>query len=135
VLATVFLGIIAIALLVQTGYLVYLGMAGRKAVRRLEALELAFRRDVRPALESLRRVSENVELVSARVLAGMPQIEVAMQEAAHNARRAGQAIAVFESLVLTALRPLARGLALFKGIRRGFDTFRDAPRLSAGRRS
>jgi hypothetical protein len=134
VLATAFLGVIALALLVQTGYLVYLGMVGRKAVRRLDALEQELTRDVRPALQSLRRVSENVELVSARVAAGMPEIELAMQETARNVRRAGEAIETLEKLVLKPLRPLAQGLALWRGLRRGFETYREVPRLSAGRR-
>jgi hypothetical protein len=134
-LAVAFLGLIAVALVVQTGYLIYLGRAGQKVANRLAALEQQLTEEVRPTLASLQRLTENAELISRRVALGMPQFEAAVQEAVHNIRRATEAIDLLESVLLMPLRPLARGFALFKGLRRGLESYRSAPRLTSGNRS
>ena len=64
----------------------------------------------------------------------MPQIEMAVQQAVDNIRRATEAIDLLERVLLTPLRPLARGFALFKGLRRGLETYRGSPRLTSGGR-
>jgi hypothetical protein len=134
-LGVAFLGLIAAALVVQTVYLIVLGRAGQKAVARLARLEQAYERDVQPTLQSLRSLTENADVLSRRVVEGMPEIETAARDAAESVRRAGEAVHALEELVLTPLRPLAQGMAIFRGLRRGWQTYRSLPGLTAGRRA
>ena len=58
--AVVFLGVIALASLVQTVFLVALAVAGRRLARRVDEMHDRFERELRPSIDSLSRMSRNL---------------------------------------------------------------------------
>ena len=109
--------VMAAAVLVQTAILVAAALAGRRLMARVAALEEELRAAVGPTFSRLARVAENAEEVSDRLARGLPQLEEAIEGAAANVRRANQIFDTLESALLAPLRPLARGLALWRRLR------------------
>ncbi len=112
----VLLGLITLVLLVQTGALVLLALAGRRLAARAQALEDVVRQ-VGPSLARLGRVTENAEEISDRLVHGLPHLENAVADAAENIQRANRIFEGLEALLYVPLRPLARGLALLRAFR------------------
>jgi hypothetical protein len=136
--AVVFLGLIALALLVQTAMLVGMAIAARTAVKRLAALERTVEDDVRPTLAHVKRITGNAEVISRHLVEEVPRLQSALQDATANIHRVSRMIDVVENLVLRPLGPLAKGLAVFQGVRKGLSVLRsrsDSNLLSSGRHS
>ena len=123
----------AIAVVMQTGILIVAALAGRRLFARIAALEQELRAAAAPSLVRLARVAENAEEISDRIARGLPQLEEAIEGAAQNVRRANQIFDTLESALLAPLRPIARGIALWRRLRGSGGA--DLPLLSRDTRS
>ena len=122
--AVVFLGLIALALVVQTALLIGMAVSARKVVARLTVLERSVEEDVRPALASVKRIAGNAEVVSRHLVDELPVFEAALHDAVANVRRVTHLIETVETFVLRPLGPLVKGLAVVQGVRRGLTSLR-----------
>lgn len=129
----VFLGIIALASLVQGAFLVGLMVFGRRLSRRLDALQSRIDRDVTPALENLARVSRAAAEVADLAALQARRIDLVL---ADTVEKIEETTTLVQQLVLKPLKPLAGVLAFVKGIQRGVDVFMqlDEARGRAGAR-
>ena len=59
-----FLGVIALASVVQAGFLIGLAVFGRRIARRVDALQSRLDKDITPALENFTRVSRAAAEIS-----------------------------------------------------------------------
>jgi ABC-type transporter Mla subunit MlaD len=128
----VLLSAITLVLVIQTAALISLALAGRRLADRARTLEHELRTELGPSLARLRRVAQNAEEVSDRLVAGLPQIEDAVADAADNIQRANRMFERLEDLLSLPLRPIARGLAFLQGFRRP-ESERPRPVLPAPR--
>src|SRR5512134_463994 len=92
----VLLGAITLVLLIQTAALVGLALAGRRLVDQARTLEHELRNELVPSLARLSRFAQNAEEISDRLVAGLPQIEDAVADAADNIQRANRMFERFE---------------------------------------
>jgi len=122
--ALVLLGLIAAASVVQATFLIALAMESRRFAARLDGVE----RDVRPHLERMGDVIENVAQLTAGAARRLPQIESTVEDTLHKLRRTTDLV---ETLALKPLQPVAKALALWRGLRRGAEVYRA---IGAGRR-
>jgi hypothetical protein len=116
----VFLGIIALASLVQGAFLVGLMAFGRRLSRRLDALQARIDRDVTPALENLARVSRAAAEVADLAALQARRIDLVL---ADTVEKIEETTTLVQQLVVKPLKPLAGVLAFVKGIQRGVDVF------------
>ena len=123
----------ALAVVVQTGILIAAFVAGRRVLGRIDSRESELRGAATPTLSRLARVAENAEEISDRVARGLPQLEEAIEGAARNVERANQIFDTLEGALLAPLRPIARGIALWRRLRGG-DPREEPPLLGRGGR-
>jgi len=116
----VFLGIIALASLVQGAFLVGLMVFGRRLAQRLDALQARIDRDVTPALENLARVSRAAAEVADLAALQARRIDLVL---ADTVEKIEETTTLVQQLVVKPLKPLAGVLAFVKGIQRGVDVF------------
>jgi hypothetical protein len=124
----VLLGLITLVLLIQTAVLITLALAARRLLARARTLEDEIRSGVVPSLARLGRVAENAEEISDRLVRGLPHLEGAVADAAENIQRANRIFEGLEGLLSLPLRPIARGLAFLRGVRRS-ESERSRPAL------
>ncbi len=111
------LTLIAVAAILQAVCLVLLLVNGRRLALRLEEVE----RELRPHLARAGLVVEEVAELAAGASRQLPAIESAVRHAATGARRAGDLV---ELLAALPFRPLARALAVWRGVRYGVGVYR-----------
>jgi hypothetical protein len=126
----VFLGIIALASLVQGAFLIGLMAFGRRLGRRIDALQARIDRDVTPALESLGRVSRAAAEVAEIAALQARRVDLLV---ADTVEKVEETTTLVQQLIVRPLRPLAGLLAFLKGLQRGLDVYRqlDVPRRAA----
>ena len=135
--AVVFLGIIALASLVQAVFLVALAIAGRRVARRLDELEQRIDRELRPSLESLSRIARNLGEVSDLAVLGARRVDATLAELLDQLE---QTSTLIRRTLIRPLGPLVDIAAFLKGLRRGLQVYQQlrgfdrAPR-GAGHRS
>ena len=122
---TIFLGVIALGSLTQMAILVLLFLEGRKAVRRIDALQERIEKDLRPALEGLARISRNLAEISDLAVLEARRVDVAVADVIDQFQELTREI---RSTLLRPLGPLVDVLAFIKGVQRGIEVYR---RLSA----
>ena len=111
------LTVIAVAATLQTVCLVLLLVNGRRLALRLEEVE----RELRPRLARAGDVVEEVAELAAGAARQLPEIESAVRHAATGVRRAGDLADLLRAL---PFRPLARALAVWRGVRFGVGVYR-----------
>jgi hypothetical protein len=124
----VFLGIIALASLVQGAFLIGLMVFGRRLAQRIDALQTRIDRDVTPALENLARVSRAAAEVAELAALQARRVDLVL---ADTVEKIEETTTLVQQLVVRPLKPLAGVLAFLKGLQRGVDVFRQ---LDAGHR-
>lgn len=129
--ALVFLGLIALAALVQGAFLVALGLGGLRLLRRVNELHTGLRAEIRPVVENMNRVAADIGEVAAVTAAQVEKVEdlVAQTVVRIDDMRAQMAGAAARPLA--SLRDLG---AVVKGLRRGFQVYRQLGALGAQRR-
>lgn len=116
----VFLGIIALASLVQGAFLISLVVAGRRLSQRLDALQARIDRDITPALENLGRVSRAAAEIADLAALQARRIDLVL---ADTVEKIEETTTLVQQLVVRPLKPLAGLLAFVKGLQRGVDVY------------
>jgi hypothetical protein len=123
----VLLTLIAAATIAQAFLVAVLLAKGKEAAVRLEAIE----RELRPHLARVGDVIENVADLTEGAARRLPEIESAVHDTVGKVRWAGDLV---ESFAFAPLRPLTRGLALWRALKRGADIYRRSrPGIVGGR--
>ncbi len=120
-----FLGVIALALLVQAGFMVALALAGIRLARRLDALQAQIDGQIAPALKGVERISRNAAEISDLATVQARRIDLLL---ADTIEKVEDTAAVVQRLVIRPLRPIAQLLAILRGVQRGVDVFLDLER-------
>lgn len=116
----VFLGIIALASLVQGAFLIGLTVSGRRLARRLDALQARIDRDITPALENLGRISRAAAEIADLAALQARRIDLVL---ADTVEKIEETTTLVQQLVVRPLKPLAGLLAFVKGLQRGVDVY------------
>jgi hypothetical protein len=127
-LGLVFLGLIALASLVQGLFLVGLGWGGLKLMRRIEELQGRVERELRPALASVSRITRNVSEVTEVASAQVQRVEALVD---HTVGRVEETRAQMRAAMSVPLGGLAEVSALLKGFRRGLEVYQRLGGLEA----
>jgi hypothetical protein len=135
--AVVFLGIIALASLVQAVFLVALAIAGRRVARRLDELEQRIDRELRPSLESLNRIARNLGEVSDLAVLGARRMDATLADLLDKVEDTATLI---RRTLIRPLGPLVDIAAFLKGLRRGLQVYQqlrgfDRPQRGSAHRS
>jgi hypothetical protein len=127
-LGLVFLGLIALASLVQGLFLIGLGWGGLKLMRRVEELQGRVERELRPALASVSRITRNVSEVTEVASAQVQRMEALVD---HTRGRVEETRAQMREAMSVPLGGLAEIAALLKGFRRGLEVYQRLGGLEA----
>jgi hypothetical protein len=117
-----FLGVIAVASLVQAGFLVAFAMGGLKLFRRLDELQARLDREWKPALDQITRISRNVAEVSDLATLQARRIDLFVGDTVDKLEGV---TANVQHMLLRPLGPLADLTALIKGLRKGIEVYRE----------
>jgi hypothetical protein len=115
-----FLGVIALASLVQAGFLIGLVVFGRRLTRRVDALNERLDRDIAPALENFTRVSRAAAEIADLATLQARRIDVLL---ADTIEKIEETTGVIQQFVVRPLKPLGGILALLKGVQRGMEVY------------
>jgi hypothetical protein len=132
----VFLGLIALSSLVQAVFLIRLGIEGKKFAARIDAMQDRLEREVKPALEQVRRVAQNLGEISDTAVLQARRIDILLSD---TIEKIEDTTTTVQRALLRPLGPLADIMAFLKGIRRGLDVYRqlrglNSPARPTGRR-
>jgi hypothetical protein len=130
-LALAFLGVIALASLVQGGFLVYLGMSGLRLARRVGELQKSVQEGIRPALDNVSRVAGDLAEVSELATAQARRVEDMVSETVARVEDVRLRVASASSRPLDSVRDLG---AVLKGLRRGMQVYRQLGAIGVQRR-
>jgi hypothetical protein len=115
-----FLGVIALASVVQAGFLVGLVVYGRRLARRVDALQARLDREISPALENLTRASRAAAEIADLATLQARRIDLLLSD---TIARIEETAAAFQQLVTRPLKPIGGILAFLKGLQRGMDVY------------
>jgi hypothetical protein len=115
-----FLGIIALASLVQAAFVVALAVAGRRVARRVDEIQRQLDHDIRPALEQVTRISRNLGEISDRAVLQARRIDTAVSDAL---REIDGTVRALRRTASESLGPLFDLASFAKGIRRGIEVY------------
>ncbi len=127
----VFLGVIALASLVQVGFLVALAVGGRRLVARLDDIQRQLDHDVRPSLENFARISRNMGEISDRAVLQARRIDASLSGVLERIEEASDTL---RRVANSSTGPLADLAAFIKGIRRGVDVYQQLRGVDRARR-
>jgi hypothetical protein len=130
-LGVVFLGVIALSSLVQAAFLVGLARGGRRMARRLDELQERIDGEIRPALQSITRISRNLAEISDIATLQARRLDEVVTDTLEKVQETTNLV---RHAVLRPLGPLMDVAALLKGLRRGLDVYRQIRGLEAQRR-
>jgi hypothetical protein len=119
-LAVTFLGVIALASIVQAAFVLGLMVYGRRMGQRLDQLQDRLEREIQPTLEALSRVTRNLDEVSDLAVLQARRLDDLLADTLAKVEEATDAV---RRIVLRPLGPLVEITAFFKGIRRGLEVF------------
>ncbi len=115
-----FLGVIALASVVQAGFLIGLVIYGRRLAQRVEALQLRLDREISPALENFNRVSRAAAEIADLATLQARRLDVVL---ADTIERVEETTATIQKLVVRPLKPIGEILAFLKGLQRGMEAY------------
>jgi hypothetical protein len=115
-----FLGVIALASVVQAVFLIGLAMAGRRLGRQVDALQKRLDREISPALESFTRVSRNAAEISDLATLQARRLDLLLTD---TIEKIEETTATVQQLVVRPLKPLGQLLAFVRGLQRGLDVY------------
>jgi hypothetical protein len=130
-LALVFLGVIALAALVQGAFLVALGVGGLRLLRRVTDLHRGLQAEILPSFENMNRIAADLGEVSALTAAQVEKVEDLVAETVARVEDVRVQVASAASRPLESFRDLA---AVVKGLRRGLQVYRQLGALGAQHR-
>jgi hypothetical protein len=115
-----FLGVIALASLVQAGFLIGLVVYGRRVARRVDALQTRLDREVSPALENFNRVSRAAAEIADLVTLQARRIDLLLADTIEKIEETTTAV---QQLVVRPLKPIGGIVAFLKGLQRGMEVY------------
>jgi hypothetical protein len=115
-----FLGVIALASLVQAGFLIGLVVYGRRLARRVDALQTRLDRDISPALENFNRVSRAAAEIADLATLQARRIDLLL---ADTIEKVEETTAAVQQLVVRPLKPIGGILAFLRGLQRGMEVY------------
>jgi hypothetical protein len=124
----VFLGVIALAALVQGLFLIGLGWGGLKVMRRVQELQGRVEQELTPAVASVSRITRNVSEVSAVASMQAQRVEALVDHTLARVEDTRERIRVALSIPLGGLVEVS---ALLKGFRRGLEVYKRLGGLEA----
>jgi hypothetical protein len=130
-LGVVFLGVIALSSIVQAAFLIGLARGGMRMARRLDELQEHVDQEIRPALQSITRISRNVAEISDIATLQARRLDEVVSDTLEKVQETTNLV---RTAVLRPLGPLMDVAALLKGLRRGLDVYRQIRGLEAQRR-
>ena len=116
----VFLGVIAVAMGVQAGFMVAASLAILRLAQRLDTLQDQLDQKIAPTIEGLERVSRNAAEISDMATLQARRIDLLL---ADTIEKVDDTVTVVQRLVARPLRPVSHVAALLRGIQRGVDVF------------
>lgn len=125
----VFLGMIAVAGVVQAGFLVAMALAIIRLTARVDALQDNLEQRIAPALEGLDRVGRNLAEISDLATVQARRIDLVVADTIETLE---DTLTVARRLVARPLRPFSHVLALLRGIQKGVGVFRELGREQRG---
>ena len=126
-LSTLFMGVIAVALLAMAVTQVVTLVAGLRVVRRMDRLADQVEKDILPVIERVNAVSGDITRATSLAVA---QIERADQLFARFAVRAEQLMTVGQGAVI---EPVRRGAAIIQALRTALESLRAGQDKPAGK--
>jgi hypothetical protein len=123
----VFLGIIALASVVQAGFLIGLVVAGLRLSRRVDEISKRLDREVSPALENLTRVSRAAAEISDLAVLQARRVDLLL---ADTIDKIEETTGLVQQFVVKPLKPVGGLLALLRGVQKGVEVY-----LQLGRRA
>lgn len=109
--APVFLGVIALSMLVMATIQVFAIIYGARAAQRLEQALGRFEADLKPVLERARQVSDDAARMSALATVQVERVDQVFQDLS---RRVDETTLVMQRALIT---PVREGAALFSAVR------------------
>jgi hypothetical protein len=125
----VFLGIIALASVVQAGFLIGLVVAGSRLARRVDELSRRLDREVSPALENFTRVSRAAAEISDLAVLQARRVDLML---ADTIDKIEETTGLFQQFVVRPLKPIGGVFAFLRGIQRGLEVYTQLGRGAAG---
>jgi hypothetical protein len=116
----VFLGIIALASVVQAGFLIGLVIYGRRLAQRVDALQLRLDREISPALENFSRVGRAAAEIADLATLQARRLDLVL---ADTIEKIEETTATIQQFVVRPLKPIGDIVAFLKGLQRGMDVF------------
>jgi hypothetical protein len=116
-----FLGVIAVASLVQAGFLVALAVGGLRLFRKVDELQTRLDREIRPALDGFNRLTRNAAEISDLTTLQVRRIDYFLADTLDKLDDVTSSVRGF---VTRPLGPLGDFTAFVKGLRRGFHVYR-----------
>jgi len=116
----VFLGVIALASLVQAGFLIGLVVAGLRLARRMDAIQTRLDREVTPALENFTRVSRAAAEISDLATLQARRLDLLL---ADTIDKIEETTGVIQQFVVRPLKPVGSILAMIRGVQKGMEVF------------
>jgi hypothetical protein len=116
----VFLGVVALASVVQAAFLIGLAVFGSRLARRLDVLQARLDREISPALENFTRVSRNAAEISDLATLQARRVDLLLSD---TIEKIEETTTTIQQVVVRPLKPLAEVLAFVKGLQRGLDVY------------
>lgn len=115
-----FLGVIALASVVQAGFLIGLVVYGRRLAQRVDALQVRLDREISPALENFNRVSRAAAEIADLATLQARRLDLVL---ADTIEKIEEATATVQQLVVRPLKPIGGIVAFLKGLQRGMEVY------------
>jgi len=129
-LGLVFLGVIALASLVQGAFLVGLALGGMRIAKRMGEIQKTVESEIRPAMDDVSRLARNLASVSQMATEQAERLETVV---AHTVSRVEGARSHVRETVGRPLDSFRDVGAILKGFRRGLDVYQRLGGLAAQR--
>jgi hypothetical protein len=130
-LGVVFLGVIALASLVQGAFLVALAVGGMRIARRMGEIQRTVESEIRPAVDDVSRLARSLASVSLMATEQAERLETVV---AHTVSRVEGVRSHVREKVGQPLESFRDVGAILTGFRRGLDVYQRLGALSAQRR-
>jgi hypothetical protein len=116
-----FLGVIALAAVVQAGFLIGLAVFGLRLARRLDQLQSRLDKDITPALENFTRTSRAAAEISDLATLQARRLDLLL---ADTIEKIEETTGVIQQFVVRPLKPVGGILAFLRGLQRGMEVYR-----------
>ncbi len=129
--ALVFLGVIAVASLAQTTFLIVLTLESRRLAARVQGLSDRIEKDLRPSLDNLSRITRNLAELSDLGVVQARRVDDALADTLEKVKHTTES---FRKFLVRPLAPLGDILAFLRGVRRGIEVYNQLRGFDGGRR-